>query len=140
MKFKYFIFIVITFFLFNTSVAGIWTQKQHFGGYARHRATFFTANGKGYTGLGHINSGQHITYDDFWEYDPISDTWTQKADFGGGQRQHATGFSLGDYGYVGLGRDSLDEYTSDFWEFGTKSTKLFQTTEVQETISVIQSI
>ena len=41
---------------------------------------------------------------DFWEYDPVLNTWTQKADFGGAARGDAVGFSIGDKGYIGHGR------------------------------------
>lgn len=45
------------------------------------------------------------------------DTWTQKADYGGGGRSFATAFSIGSKGYVGLGYNSTTNYTSDFWEY-----------------------
>ena len=44
------------------------------------------------------------TYKDFWEYDPATNTWTQKADFGGTTRSVAVGFSIGSKGYIGTGR------------------------------------
>ena len=40
---------------------------------------------------------------DFWEYDPVGNTWTQKADFGGTARYAAVGFSIGNKGYIGTG-------------------------------------
>ncbi|HKR06494.1 MAG TPA: hypothetical protein VJY62_17805, partial [Bacteroidia bacterium] len=42
-----------------------------------------------------------------------ADSWTQKADFGGGTRFYNCGFSIGNKGYLGLGSNSSD----DFWEF-----------------------
>ncbi len=103
----------------------VWNQKANFGGIARHRTTSFAIGNKGYTGLGHYNSGSMgNTYQkDFWEYDPASDSWTQKADFGGGWRYHATGFSHGTKGYVGTGQGSATQnfgsayFTNDLWEF-----------------------
>src|SRR5882757_727061 len=43
-------------------------------------------------------------------------TWTQKADFGGGVRIYATGFSIEGKGYLGTG---LGEFTTfnDLWEY-----------------------
>lgn len=41
------------------------------------------------------------------------DTWTQKADFGGGITEAAVGFSIGNKGYMGIGGG----YTQDFWEY-----------------------
>lgn len=43
--------------------------------------------------------------------------WTQKADFGGGARKDAVGFSIGNKGYIGTGVDSIIGYANDFWEF-----------------------
>src|SRR5438309_254969 len=44
------------------------------------------------------------------------DTWTQKADFGGGPRGAAVGFSIGSKGYVGTGVVTF-AYRKDFWEY-----------------------
>jgi hypothetical protein len=62
--------------------AQFWIQKASVGGVGRHRATGCATSHRGYIGLGHINgTGQDISFKDWWEYDPASDTWTQKADF-----------------------------------------------------------
>lgn len=53
---------------------------------------------------------------DFWEYDPATNAWTQKADFGGTPRFLATGFSISGKGYIGTG-DGTTGYTKDFWEY-----------------------
>jgi hypothetical protein len=44
-------------------------------------------------------------------------TWTQKGDFGGDGRYSASGFSIGNKGYIGLGGDSELETKKDFWEY-----------------------
>jgi N-acetylneuraminic acid mutarotase len=62
--------------------AGDWIQKATFGGVGRHRAVGCGTDYRGYMGLGHINgSGTDISYKDWWEYDPASDSWTQKANY-----------------------------------------------------------
>jgi N-acetylneuraminic acid mutarotase len=94
-----------------------WIQKANFGGAARHRCTAFSIGNKGYIGGGHINSAQTITHEDYWQYDPGSDSWTQIADFGGGQRYHSVSFSIGEFGYVGLGEDHDDNYHNDFYRY-----------------------
>ena len=94
-----------------------WVKKANFGGAARHRCTAFSVGNKGYVGGGHINSGVPVYHEDFWQYDPGSDTWTQIADFGGGKRYHSAAFSIGEFGYVGLGEDDVDEYHSDFYRY-----------------------
>jgi N-acetylneuraminic acid mutarotase len=56
-----------------------WTQKADFGGSGRLYAARFTTNGKGYVGTGQSGTYPNYTYyKDFWEYDPISNNWTQK--------------------------------------------------------------
>ncbi|MEO6167460.1 MAG: MopE-related protein, partial [Chitinophagales bacterium] len=53
---------------------------------------------------------------DFWEYDPVGDMWSQKADFGGNKRSGAIGFSIANKGYIGTGYSS-PVYYKDFWEY-----------------------
>ncbi|MBI3501336.1 MAG: T9SS type A sorting domain-containing protein [Bacteroidetes bacterium] len=43
--------------------------------------------------------------------------WTQKADFGGGPRHLAVGFSIGNKGYIGTGYDGNGIHHKDFWEW-----------------------
>ena len=94
-----------------------WNKKANFGGDARHRASAFTIGDKGYIGMGHVNSAQHIIYKDIWEYDPATNSWTQKADFGGGLRYQCTAFSIDNEAYMGLGRNPQNTYEKDFWKF-----------------------
>ena len=76
----------ILFFLFLIEVlylnANPWVQKADFGGPGRHRATGISIANKGYMGLGHVNgTGIDINYKDWWQFDPASNSWTQKANF-----------------------------------------------------------
>ncbi|MBL4706065.1 MAG: T9SS type A sorting domain-containing protein [Flavobacteriales bacterium] len=108
---------VLMLMLVNEAFAGAWVQRANFGGVGRHRASAFSIQDKGYMGLGHINSVSNILYEDIWEYDPASDTWTQKANFGGGARYHASAFTIGNKAYCGTGRDNFSLYLDDFWEY-----------------------
>lgn len=92
--------------------ANTWTQKADFGGDARYDATGFSIDSKGYIGLGKTNYWNVEYFKDFYEYDPDANTWTQKADFGGGARSSAVGFNIADRGYLGTGSSS-----NDFWEY-----------------------
>jgi len=93
-----------------------WTQKANFGGISRWFAIGFAIGTKGYIGTGlYYDSIQHFL-NDFWEYDPDSNTWAQKANFGGTPRCGATGFAIGTNGYIGTGYDGNERY--DFWEYG----------------------
>jgi uncharacterized repeat protein (TIGR01451 family) len=96
---------------------GTWLRKSDFGGAGRIYSVGFGIGNKGYigTGLRYQNFGPQTYYKDFWEYDPATNAWTQKADFGGGLRCLASGFSIGTKGYVAEG----DGYgiKNDLWEF-----------------------
>jgi hypothetical protein len=76
-------------------------------------AKAFSVGNKGYLGLG----GGADVYQDFYEYDPTSNTWTQIADFPGGKRTYAVSFSIGNLGYVGLGEDDNGTFYSDFYAY-----------------------
>lgn len=107
-----------TLFLFTPQIeARVWYQKATIGGDARHRATAFSIGTKGYYGGGHINSGGMVTYKDYWQYDPGTNTWTQIADFGGGYRYHSSAFTINKTAYVGGGENATSDYTKDFWKY-----------------------
>lgn len=107
-------------FIGYLSFASGWIQMADFGGSARHRTPMLSIGNKIYAGQGHYNGGGVNTlFEDWWEYDPASNTWTQKADYGGGIVYHAAGFVIGDYGYVGTGRvtASGNTLTKDFFRY-----------------------
>lgn len=94
-----------------------WTQRASVPAGGRHRGVAITIGSRGYAGLGHINAITDILYDDWWEYDPGTNSWTQKANFTPGPRMHATGFSIGNYGYVGTGRNNAYVEQADLWRY-----------------------
>jgi hypothetical protein len=118
----------------NGNPMGAWTQKADFGGTARRLAVGFSIESKGYIGTGDDSSSE-LASADFWEYDPTSlangldvngnpmGAWTQKADFGGGPRSEAAGFSIGDLGYLGTGSWPAAGFlnSADFWEYDPTS-------------------
>ena len=79
----------------------------------RYTAIAFDINGKGYYG-----TGFNVFEKDMWEYDVATNAWTQKASMptAAPTRQEAVGFSIGGYGYVGLGSSNNSWYT-DLWRF-----------------------
>jgi gliding motility-associated-like protein len=104
--------VILTNSLF--SQIGNWIPRASFGGTVRQYAVGFSINNKGYIGTGwDLGAGYR---DDFWEYDPATNSWTQKAAFAGGQRIFAVGFSIGSRGYVGTGQD-FGGRRKDFWEY-----------------------
>jgi len=109
-------------------VTNKWTQKANFGGTARSSAQGFSIGTKGYIGTGTDLNYPNADTRDFWEYNPATNKWTKKADFGGDIRAHATAFSIGNKGYLGIG-DWVDydgfEYDikNDFWEYNPSTNK-----------------
>jgi N-acetylneuraminic acid mutarotase len=103
------------------ATADTWTQKADFGGVVREGAVGFSIGDKGYIAGGdNINLGQ--VYKDLWEYDPGTDTWTQKSDISGDDLAGldlAVAFSIGSKGYVGTGRLSATatQGVKSFWEY-----------------------
>jgi N-acetylneuraminic acid mutarotase len=114
---KKFTFAFLFLLYFSTIQAQPWFEKSNFGGTARHRASSFSIGNFGYIGLGHINSGVDVEYEDFWKYDPSSDTWTQIANYPNGKCYHATSFVIGNLAYVGGGRLENGSYTKKFYSY-----------------------
>ncbi len=78
--------------------------------------TGFSVGTKGYYATGRSSMGAVLKT--VWEYDPATDAWTQKADFGGSARNNAVSFTIGSKGYIGTGWDvAIGGYYNDFWEF-----------------------
>ena len=116
---------LIPILIFQTIIGlSQWTQKEDLPGIERSGAVGFSIGSKGYIGIGRNSVIPYVYYNDFWEYDPTDDTWIRKADFPGGERFTATGFSIGTKGYIccGIGGQpgSLIMY-SDLWEYDQSS-------------------
>lgn len=83
-------------------------------GLERGSASAFVVGNKGYmcVGQGYTNP----FFKDLWEYDPVTNAWTQKADFAGSARRQGIGFGIDNYGYVGLGYDA-NGYCKDMYRY-----------------------
>ncbi len=99
----------------------LWNQKADFPGTARNNGIGFSINGKGYIGLGQSAGGTRLY--DFYEYDPASNKWTQKANFpsSGAGFVGSTGFVLNGKGYVCFGVNGTGSITKELWEFNPTS-------------------
>lgn len=97
----------------NVGTTSTWTQKASLNT-ARSGAFTFEIGGKAYLGTGFNGSS---CLNDFWEYDPTNNTWTQKANFPGTARYGAASFSIGNKGYVGTGVDCSNNLYQDIWEY-----------------------
>ncbi len=83
-----------------------WDQEESLGGPTgsglnRGSAFSFVIHEKAYVfgGQGETNG----FFQDMWEYDLATETWSQKADFAGGPRRQGVSFMLDDMGFAGLG-------------------------------------
>ncbi|HLF35255.1 MAG TPA: IPT/TIG domain-containing protein [Cyclobacteriaceae bacterium] len=95
-----------------------WKQLNNFPGSKRYASAGFSINGKGYIlgGAGEANAGHINRLNDMWEYDPITDTWTQLAYFPGESRAQAVVFVINGKAYYGTGH-GIEGFFKDFWEF-----------------------
>ncbi|AWK04336.1 galactose oxidase [Flavobacterium crocinum] len=110
--------------------ANSWTLVNGFSGNKRRNATVFVIADKAYLVTG-INNGTY--QEDFWEFDPSTDTWTRKRDIDKDTdddysynddyaivRSNASSFSINGLGYVvgGESTKTIWEYnpSTDLWE------------------------
>lgn len=95
-----------------------WRQLAHFPPLARHQDAALAIGNQIYYGMGHYNSGPqgNICFDDFWAYDPASNTWTQKADYLGDPVDGTAFFVIGNKGYVGTGTTVSQWGVKDFYD------------------------
>ena len=78
----------------------IWTAKADFpGNNPLFYHTGFSIGSKGYIAVTG-NGLDPVNKNDFWEYNPLSNTWLARAKFGGQINIGSTGFSIAGKGYI----------------------------------------
>jgi N-acetylneuraminic acid mutarotase len=97
-------------------LTNMWTQKADFPGTKRRWLTGFAINNKCYVGLGIYFAGSYTYYNDFYEFDPATNTWTTKASFPGLARGAAFCFVINGKAYVGGGQSSSGTM-NDLWMY-----------------------
>jgi N-acetylneuraminic acid mutarotase len=108
-----------------------WAQKADLPGAARRDAIAFSVNGKGYVGTG-IDSASALVGNklkDIWEYDPTTNSWSQKADFPGSGANgiyFATAFTADNKGYICGGKCGPNLYSNQLWEYKPSSDQWIQ--------------
>jgi hypothetical protein len=95
--------------IFKTSFPGLATSS---GG--RDGGVATSANNKIYFGMGKDDS---FFQNDWWEYNPIANTWLQKANFPGSGRTGAFAFTLNNMPFAGMGSDG--SYNNDTWWYNS---------------------
>lgn len=110
-----------------------WTKKADFTGGGRDQPVWFNIGNKGYVGTGNIDPRYADTVtSDFWEYDPTTDKWAQKASLTGVARCRAFGFAVNGKGYIGAGEDRTTAKLSDFFEYDPTTNKWLKTADFPE--------
>lgn len=82
----------------------------------RSGAVGMAIGGKGYIGTGTTTAGLNNNLNDFWEFNPQTNSWSRKANFPGTPRQGAVAFSVKGVGVIATGRDQ-GGYLYDAWRF-----------------------
>ena len=104
-----------------------WDKETSLGndngqGLDRSSAISFSSeqNGKGYVGLGQTETVAYMN--DLWEYDVLTNVWTQKANFIGSPRKQAVAFTLqgNNLTYVGTGQDASG-LKKDFYTYNAST-------------------
>jgi N-acetylneuraminic acid mutarotase len=93
-----------------------WTKKPNLPAEARHRAAGAMVGDKCYIGTGHYNANAVSEFKDWWEFDPSTNSWTQKADVPGIGRYGAYYFADAKKVFVGMGKSSWN-FFNDFYSF-----------------------
>lgn len=99
-----------------------WTQKADFPGAQRSFASSFVIDDKIYAGFGYIYDdaiSKYKGFNDIYQFDPATNTWTKKNDFSGPVRMYTSVTSADGKGYL-VGGDANDGGTSfltDVWEY-----------------------
>lgn len=118
------------FFAYNT-ITRQWASRNSFPEIVmgRQKGVAFSANGKGYMGLGiDLGKGADRMKKDLWEYDPVADNWTRKTDIPVAARQSAGCFVINNKAYIGGGYSILPSvaYFKDLWEYDPAADKWTQ--------------
>ncbi|MFN8357677.1 MAG: T9SS type A sorting domain-containing protein [Spirosomataceae bacterium] len=112
----------------------IWNKKADLPGPVRFDAISFVIDSKAYVGTGSNNSG---VFKDFWEYDPVINRWTQKANVGNVGRRAAGAFAVNGKGYVVGGSSSGGR--KDVWEYNPTTDVWLQKMDFPETVVYMNS-
>jgi len=98
------------------AASDIWTKKTGFPGTLRIGFVTMSLAGTLYVGLGWdpvINS----FFNDWWEYDPSTNSWHQKSNVPFEERSLNFCWSISNRGYLAFGYGEFGRTFDDFWEY-----------------------
>ena len=115
-----------------SAAQNFWKEIAPFPGVGREEPVSFALNGKGYVGGGYNRTlGPGLfQMNDFWEYDPTSDSWTQIADFP--YKFYAgTAFTVPEGAFVGGGNDGTN-FHNDFYRYDAANDEWVQVASINK--------
>lgn len=117
-------------------VNDVWTEVASLPGEGRVAGTQFTYNGKGYVLSGQGEDHENLDTGEFWEYDPVNDSWMLLPPHPGTGRWAPGSFVIGDSIYFVAGQtDDIQPDQRDLWLLNfddiASTTELTVATEVK---------
>ncbi|HEY4155468.1 MAG TPA: kelch repeat-containing protein, partial [Puia sp.] len=100
----------------GTALKGVWARKADFPGVKRQAAVGFSIGGTGYIGTGYDGA---IGLSDLYAYDPVSDSWTQRASLPVSpslSRYGSVAFVIDGKAYL-VGGNSATGFLKEVWEY-----------------------
>ena len=99
---------------------GNWVKKSYLSnGLPRSGASAWVIGDTGYL-VGGYNKQNDSCLSDLWQFDPVLNSWSQKAFFPGKPRQAGVGFAIGSNGYLCTGYDSVHQMLfQDCWQYNS---------------------
>ena len=95
-----------------------WTRKADMPGPERIDAVGLGIGNKGYAGTGDaVVNSTRVYLKDWWEYDPATNQWTQKADFPSEANQYTVGCVIQNKLYIGLGFHNAGNSGKEWWTY-----------------------
>lgn len=106
-------------------ILNTWTQMANFPGVGRLNANAFVVNGKAIVGGGYRLNNSNTTLNDYYEYDPSTNSWSSISAFTAGNRSVHSSFTIGSKGYIcgGWGPNN-NSYLNDLWEYSMITTTI----------------
>lgn len=90
-----------------------------------HHSFGFSVNGKGYL----VTGDTGVPRKDFFQYDPVTDTWTKLDDYPGPARSYGIGVFHDGKAYLGFGYDKSNQRLNDLWVFDPTDTSWTRLTD-----------
>ncbi len=108
-------------------LTNVWLPKAKYPGVPIYGGASFALGGKGYYGIGNSGGANGPYINSFYQYDPLTDQWSQKATFPGQNRYGVHGSATNNYGYVGFGlNQALNVFFNDWYQYNPISNSWVQ--------------